>query len=219
MKTPAILPLIVIVTTSFFVTGCGDPKEFPAKALPPFNRIQSNGFVTFNLITGAENRVISTSMPESMYNAGGGVLTVNGGGRMTIAIRDIKMLGCNACSVENDGPLVADTLNMYMHAGSVDLKDIRINGYLGLNAVNTGTYKFSGSAVFFNVSNINSTLVKAFNLVTDSTYVNSTNILDTEVHATQVVNVFINSLGSVLYKGDPPVVRLTASGSGKLVRK
>lgn len=219
MKIPAIFPLALIVTASFLLTGCGDPKEFPAKPLPPFNRIQSNGFVTFNLVTGAENTVISTSMPESMYNAGGGVLMVNGGGRMTIAIRDIKMLGCNACSVENDGPLVADTLNMYLHAGSVDLKDIQINGYLGLNAVNTGTYKFSGTAGFFNVSNINATIVKAFNLVTDSTYVNSSNILDTEVHATEVVNVFINSMGSVLYKGNPPIVRLTATGTGKLVRK
>jgi hypothetical protein len=219
MKIPAIFPLALIAAASFLVTGCGDPKEFPAKALPPFNKISSNGFVTFNLVAGAENTVISTSMPESMYSAGGGQLNVNGIGRMTIAVRDIKILSCNGCSVENDGPLVADTLNMYMHAGSVDLKDIQINGYLGLNAQNSGTYKFSGTAGFFYVSNINATIVKAFGLVTDSTYVNSTNVLDTEVHATKVVNVFINSMGNVLYKGNPPIVRLTASGSGKLIRK
>lgn len=220
MKIPARTALILIVFASLLLTACGDPEEFPAKALPPFNRIQSNGFVTFNFVTGAENKVISTSISESMYNVGSGQLNVNAtGGRMTIAVSDLKLLWCNACSVENDGPLVADTLNMYMHAGSVDLKDIRINGYLGLNAVNTGTYEFSGTAGFFQVSNINSTHVKAFNLVTDSTYVSSTNAWDTEVYATKVINVFIHSIGNVYYKGNPPIVRLTATGSGKLIRK
>lgn len=219
MKIPAIFPLALIAAVSFLLTGCGDPKEFPAKALPPFNKISSNGLVTFNLIAGAENMVISTSMPESMYSAGGGQLNINGIGRMTIAVRDIKILSCNGCSVENDGPLVADTLNMYVHGGSVDLKDIQINGYLGLNAMNSGTYKFSGTSGFFYVSSSNAAIVKAYGLVTDSTYVNSSAVFDTEVHATQVVNVFINSMGSVLYKGNPPIVRLTATGTGKLIRK
>ncbi|MBT1695930.1 DUF2807 domain-containing protein [Fulvivirgaceae bacterium PWU4] len=219
MKISAIFSLALIAATAFLLIGCGDPKEFPPKALPPFNKISSNGLVTFNLVAGAENMVISTSIPESMYSAGGGQLNINGIGRMTIAVRDIKILSCNGCSVENDGPLVADTLNMYVHGGSVDLKDIQINGYLGLNAANSGTYKFSGTSNFFYVSNSNAAIVKAYGLVTDSTYVNSSAVFDTEVHATKVVNVFINSMGSVLYKGNPPIVRLTATGTGKLIRK
>ena len=63
---------------------------------------------------------------------------------------------------------------------------------------------------------MNATSVEAFDLVTDSTYVNSTNIFETDVNATQVINVFINSIGDVNYKGNPHVVRLTATGSGKL---
>jgi hypothetical protein len=100
--------------------------------------------------------------------------------------------------------------------GSVDLQNIQINHYLGLSALNTGRYKFSGTAAFFNVTNVNATNVEAFDLVTDSTYVNSTNIFETDVNATQVINVVISSSGNVYYKGNPPIVRLTTTGSGKL---
>src|SRR6185503_3030594 len=124
-------------------------------------------------------------------------------------IRNLKLLYCNSCSVENPSPLVADTLVMYVHAGGVDLHNIQIDYYLGLTALNTGTYKFSGTAAFFNLANVNATNVRAFDLVTDSTYVNSTNAFETDVNATQVLNVFINSSGDVYYKGNPPIVRLT----------
>jgi hypothetical protein len=90
---------------------------------------------------------------------------------------------------------------------------------LGLNALNLGTYKFSGFASFFNFSTVNLATVEAYDLVTDSTYVNTTSIGNAEVHATQVLNVFINSIGGVNYKGDPPIVRATITGSGRLVKK
>lgn len=199
------------------IMGCGDPQEFAPKALGPFNVIQSNGGVKFKLVSGATNQVISTSLSESMYNVSSGVLSVNAaGGVVTVAIRNLNLLSCNACTVENPSPLVADTLVMYIHAGSANLQNIQINHYLGLSALNTGKYKFSGTAAFFNVANVNATSVEAFDLVTDSTYVNSTNIFETDVNATQVINVFINSIGDVNYKGNPPIVRLTATGSGKL---
>ena len=87
---------------------------------------------------------------------------------------------------------------------------------MGLYAGGRTDSQFSGTAAFFNVANVNATSVEAFDLVTDSTYVNSTNIFETDVNATQVINVFINSIGDVYYKGNPPIVRLTATGSGKL---
>jgi hypothetical protein len=202
-----------------YLSGC-EIEETPAKRLPSFDYIQSNGSVKFKLVTGVDNRVISTNIGESMYNVSGNTLTVNAaGGSMTVAVKDLNMLWCNACSVENTEPLVADTLNMSVHAGSVDLQDIHITGYLGLNAQNLGTYKFSGYSHFFTVSSINLVSIEAFNLVTDSTYVNSTSVVDTEVHATQVVNVFINSSGSVRYRGNPPIVRLTKTGSGRLIKE
>lgn len=210
--------IVALFSSVFFLAAC-DIEEDPAKPLGPFNRIQSNGTITFKLVTGAENKVISTSLMESMYNTGGGVLSINGSGSMTIAIRDIKMLSCNACSVENPEPLVADTLNMNIHGGSAKLEGIQINGYLGLGAVNTGTYEFSGYAHFFNVSSINLVSIEAFNMITDSTYVNTTAALDTKVHATKCVNVFINSAGSVRYRGNPPIVRLTRTGSGELIKE
>jgi hypothetical protein len=214
-----ILTTVVLASLSLLLIRC-DIEETPAKKLGSFNRIQSNGMVTFNLVTGAENAVISTSIMESMYSVSGGTLIVNAaGGSMTVAIRDLKMLSCNACSIGCPEPLIADTLNMYVHAGSVDLGDIQINGFLGLNAVNTGKYKFTGRASFFQVSSSNLATIKAFDLVTDSTDVNSSSISEVEVNTTKVVNVFINSMGDVLYRGNPPIVRLSKSGTGRLIKK
>ena len=217
-KLACTLSSLFLLGSIFFFAGC-DIEEQPAKALGPFNRIQSNGTITFRLVTGADNHVVSTSMMESMYNTGGNTLQINGSGTMTIAIKDIKMLSCNACTIENPEPLIADTLNMSVHAGSVTLEGIQINGYLGLNAQNTGTYEFSGYSHFFNVSSINLVSIEAFNMVTDSTYVNSTAVSDTKVHATKCVNVFINSIGNVRYRGNPPIVRLSRSGTGELIKE
>ena len=194
-------------------------EEQPAKALPPFRTISSNGYVTFKLVEGVENQVISTSLNEMEYSVYSGTLSVNAaGGSMTIAVRNLYSLWCNACSVESDG-LVADTLNFSIHAGSIKLYNAHINNYLGLSAQNLGRYRFSGYVPFFNFSTTNLASVEAYNLVTDSTYINSTSVTDAEVNATQVLNVFINSVGGVNYKGDPPVVRATITGMGRLVKK
>jgi hypothetical protein len=199
--------------------SCGEPKEHPVKDMGTFRVISSNGLVTFKFVQGVENKAIATSMADDMYSVGGGVLSVNGVGYMTVAVRNLPLLSCNACSVENAEPLVLDTLNMAIHAGSVDLSDLVVSSYLGLSAVNTGEYKFSGSAPFFNVYNVNLATVKAYNLVTDSTYVNSYAAVATEVNATKVVNVFINASGDINYKGNPPIVRATIMGTGRLVKK
>jgi hypothetical protein len=195
-------------------------EESPAKELGPFKTISSNGYVTFKLVQGVANKVISTSIADASYNVSGGQLSVNAaGGSMTIAVNNLNLLWCNACSVENSGTLIMDTLNLYVHAGSVTLKDLQINKILQLNALNTGTYKLSGTAAFLNLSIVNATLFKGYGLITDSTYINTTNAFDAEVYATQVLNAFISSSGNVNYKGNPPIVRVTATGSGKAIKK
>jgi hypothetical protein len=218
MKSRIFIKLTVILFSG--LAGCDDPEEFTAKQLGPFSTIQSNGGVTFHLVSGVENKVISTSIGETQYNVSNGQLSVNAaGGSMTIAIKDLDLLWCNACTVDNTDLLVADTLNMYIHAGEVELRDIVINGQISLTAMNMGTYRFSGTANYFYVHNTNLTDVQAFDLVTDSTHVYSLNAIATDVHATQVLDVFISSAGDVIYKGDPPVIRLTQLGSGQLKKK
>jgi hypothetical protein len=210
--------LLCSILSALILISC-DVEEQPAKPLGRFTSISSNGGVKFKLVEGVENTVISTSIDESQYGVSGGTLSVNAaGGSMTIAVRNLYQLWCNSCSVESDG-LIADTLNMYVHAGSVELYNVHINNYLGLSALNIGTYKFSGYASYFNFSCVNLASIEAYNLETDSTYVNTTSIGDCEVNATRVLNVFINSIGGVRYKGDPSIVRATISGSGKLIKK
>ncbi|HEY0656533.1 MAG TPA: DUF2807 domain-containing protein [Chryseosolibacter sp.] len=211
---------LVLATVSLcaLLFAC-EVEEEAAKELLPFRTISSNGMVKFRLIEGPENKVISTSIDEFQYNVSNGTLSVNAaGGSMTIAVRNLYQLWCNSCSVESDG-LVADTLNFYVHAGKVELFNIHVNNYLGISALNTGSYKFSGFASFFNFATVNLATVEAYDLLTDSTYVNTTSVGYAEVHATQVLNVFINSVGGVYYKGNPQVVRATITGTGKLIKK
>lgn len=216
MKSHGYTSLLGILFLSLF--SC-DVEETPAKQLGPFNKISSNGPVTFTFVQGAENKVLTTSMMDNYYSVSNGQLNINGMGSMTIAIKNLYLLWCNSCSVENNGPLVVDTLNFYMHGGSMKFSDIHVNNILQINAINTGTYKLSGTAAFVNLSTINLVSYEAYNLITDSTYINTTSILDAELHTTHVVNAFINSMGSVNFKGNPPIVRASISGQGKMVRK
>ncbi|WP_333818893.1 GIN domain-containing protein [Ohtaekwangia sp.] len=200
------------------IASC-DLKEYPAKELGSFDHINSNGGVSFNFVQGVENKVLSTSMSDAYYNVSGGQLSVNApGGSMTIAIRGNIDLWCNACSVENSGTLAMDTMIMYLHAGSVKFNDVHV-GALGINAINTGSYKLDGTANYMNITVVNAVSFKGYNFVTDSTYINSQNAFDVEVNATKVLNAFIYSSGNVNYMGNPPVVRVTSTGLGKAVKK
>jgi len=195
-----------------------DPHEDPAKPLPPFGNVWCNGPMSFKLVTGAANGVVSTSLLDQQYNVSGGTLSINGSGAMTLAVKDINSFWCNGCTIENDGALYADTLNMTVHGGHVDLNDLTISGWLGITSENLGSHEFTGTTNFFYVVTTNLSAIDAFQLVADSVYVDSNSISNAEVTATQVVNVFIRSLGSVKYKGNPPVVRLTKTGSGSLIK-
>lgn len=198
------------------LSGC-DSEEFAPKALPPFSNIQSNGAVTFKLVNGPDNRVVSTSMAENYYSVSGNTLTVNGGGTMTVAVRDLDLLWCNACEVNTGEPLVVDTLNLYIHGGRATLRDLQVTNLVNLTAMNTGTYKLSGTAGFFSVTTVNTASIQSFGLVTDSTYVYTTSIADVEVTTTQVLQASISSIGDVIYRGNPPVVRVSGIGSGKAI--
>lgn len=213
---PASLRLLSVLF-AFVLFSC-DNEEDPAKPLPPFGSISANGPVTFNLVTGVTNQVMSTSLQSQQYFVSGGTLQINGTGSMTIAVKDINQFFCNGCTIENDGVLAADTLNMTVHGGHVDLNDLIITGWLGINSINLGNHEFTGTAHFFHVTTSNLSSIDAFQLMTDSVHVNSTSISDAEVTATQVVNVFINSSGNVKYKGNPPIVRLTKTGIGQLIK-
>lgn len=211
---------VVVLLSSITLYSCGDPEEHPTSGTGGIRLISANGLVTFRLVQGAgHSRAISTSMMDNMYSYGNGVLTVNGIGTMTIAVGGYTFINCNACEIKTVEPILTDTLAMSIHAGSARIYDVTVSRYLQVNAQNTGTYRFSGTVPFFNATCVNLASVEAYNLLTDSTYVNTTCAVDTEVNATQVVNVFINSSGNVNFKGNPPILRRSGVGTGKLVRK
>ena len=135
---------------------------------------------------------------------------------MTVAVKNMGLLWCNGCTVGTKDRLVADTINMYIHAGDAELHDIHVNGRLSLQADNMGTYRFSGYANDFHTRTTNLATVEAFELVTDSTHVFTQSIANTLVHATKVLEATIGGNGGVIYKGNPPVIRSYGPGSGRL---
>lgn len=190
------------------------------KSMSSFRSISANGSVTFKLVQGEEKtKALSTSMADANYSVSNGTLNVNGNGTMTIAVGGYTSINCNACNVESSGALITIRWPCPYMRGSAKFTDLNVSRYLQLNVLNTGTYEFSGTVPFFNATCVNLAKVKAYDLITDSTYVNTTCAVDTEVHATKVINVFINSAGNVNYKGSPPVLRRSGIGSGKLVEK
>jgi len=208
-----------IVISMVALYGC-DPVEHPVKSMGPIRSISANGPVTFRLAQGAgQTLAVSTSMLDNMYNYSGGTLSVNGTGTMTLAVGGYIFITCNACKVESAEPVATDTLAMTIHGGSTELNDLTVSSYLQLNAQNSGKYELSGTVPFFYATGINLASIEAYDLYTDSTYVNTTCAIDTEVRASQVINVFILSSGNVNYKGNPPIVRRSGSGSGQLVKK
>lgn len=198
-----------------------DVQEDPAKPLAPFDRITSNGGgVTFTLVQGAKNKVISTSLNDAAYNVSNDQLLVNAAsGTMTIAIHNLDLLWCNGCSVKNKGAIVVDTLSLYVHSGSVELKDLQVSNLVSLIALNTGTYKLSGNTRLFKFSGVDSTYLKAENFSADSVYIISQCAVDSDVYATDLLNAFIASEGNVNYLGNPPVIRVTTTGLGKAIKK
>jgi uncharacterized lipoprotein len=52
---------LIALACLFYLAGC-DIEETPAKKLSSFDYIQSNGSVKFKLVTGVDNRVISTNI-------------------------------------------------------------------------------------------------------------------------------------------------------------
>ncbi len=52
----------------------------------------------------------------------------------------------------------------------LDLNDLTITGWLGINSQNLGNHEFSGTANFFYVTTTNLSAIDAFSLVTDSVH-------------------------------------------------
>ncbi|HTJ48234.1 MAG TPA: hypothetical protein VL443_02190, partial [Cyclobacteriaceae bacterium] len=71
--------ILSLLLLSFLIKSC-KVEESPAKELGPFKTISSNGMVTFKLVQGVTNKVISTSIADASYNVGGGQLSVNAAG-------------------------------------------------------------------------------------------------------------------------------------------
>lgn len=116
---------------------------------------------------------------------------------------DLYQINCSNITVELEGSGImnigADTENM--EAG--------IEG--------SGEIRLTGTAVNSDLSIIGSGRIKADDMITEvcSAYISGSGIMD--VYVLNALDVTIIGSGIVYYKGDPPVVETSISGTGKVV--
>lgn len=194
-----------------------DREEDPAKDVGFFDKISANGGIDVKFIQGTENKVLTTTLGETQYYADGETLTINGTGKMTIAINDLESFFCNGCDLECHETLFLDSTKITIHAGSAEFNNLVISNYGEFVFQNTGSYKFKGSALKAKVSLTNNPRFEGYGFVCDTLDFNA-GYVNAEVHAKKLLDVSIyGGNPTVTYKGDPDSVRTSIVGSGQVV--
>lgn len=116
---------------------------------------------------------------------------------------DLYQINCVNVVVELEG---TGTMNI-----DVDTENIEA----GIEG--SGEIRLNGSAVNSDLSIIGSGRIKADNMITEvcSAYISGSGIMD--VHVLNALDVTIIGDGIVYYKGNPPVVETSISGTGKVI--
>lgn len=193
-----------------------DRDEDPAKDVGQFEKISANGSMDIRLVSGVENKVLTTSLSENAYSASNGTLNINGNGNMTIAINEMESFYCNACDLECLETLILDSTDISIHAGSAEFNNLVVTSFVELTFVNSGSYKFKGSALKADLNISNNPRFEGYGFVCD-TLIMLSGYYNSEVHAKKYLDVtMIGGAPIVTYKGNPDSVTTSIVGSGKV---
>lgn len=167
----------------------GSGKVFLQQGTRQSIRVEADDNIIDRVVTRCENGYLITGLEEGSYSN----TTVNIYVTLT-AIEDVEILG--AGDVVATGPIQGDALKCRIEgAGNISLDG---------NTV-TQTIVIDGAG---NIAN--------FGLVCSrcTTTINGTG--NCEVHVTQQLNGEINGVGNIVYEGNPPDVKTSINGIGKI---
>lgn len=196
------------------ISSCKKDNE-PAKELDPFKRIKCSGNVTISLVSGSENKVLTTTLENMSYSSSGNLLSINASsGTMTIAVKDLDAITMNSGSIANVGLVQLPALKLTTNASSVNFEDFHITGIFEGRFSNTGTYQFKGTAGYIDVNVKDNVLFKGKDFAGDSVRFYNEASGNQEIHAVNILRASIIGSGNVYYKGSPAIVDTNTLGTG-----
>lgn len=183
-----------------------------------FNSLLVNG-CHVKLVQGNSNKIFSKSKTVPQIVNSGGILTINGGGEVTLEVKELSAVQLNNSDLTSDGPLHMNDLVIIAQAGEINLKGLTIDSTIYIQQNNSGKCFLYGSASYLSLSANNHARFFGYEFIADSCFVNSYAVSDLEVYAKESFKANIYGMGDVFYKGNPPVALYYGAGTGKAIPK
>ncbi|MDB5257398.1 MAG: hypothetical protein JWM14_2093 [Chitinophagaceae bacterium] len=180
--------------------------------------VQINGSGLITLQPDTCNRVIRQTKGAQISKLGN-FLLLNAGGEIVIGCRNNLSISLNGGGVRNlDSAIFMKQLNISGQNGQVYLTKMTAES-INVGVTNTGDWQIKGNTGYLTVSTSNFGRFFGFDLQADSCVVSHAGLGDVQVNVINKLTGGVYSLGNLFYKGHPPIVNVSAVGSGKAIEQ
>ncbi len=236
-----IIPAIIIIfglLVSFTATNCGNLSfsgingngkiVSDERNVSDFNSIDASGAFNIVLTQGNEN-LIKVEADENIIKH---IITEVKGNTLKlytdVSINNPKKLNINityknlvsidsdgACTITGNSEIQADKFSINI-SGATDLK-LKLS-VVALNTIlsGAGSINISGYADKQNIDLSGASSYDASEFITNTTEIDLSGAGSAEINATKEITGEISGVGSIYYKGEPPVKNITISGLGSI---
>jgi hypothetical protein len=180
--------------------------------------VQINGSGLVTLQPDTCNRVIRQTKGAQITKQGN-FLLLNAGGEIVIGCRKNLSISLNGGGVRNlDSAIFMKQLSISGQNGQVYLTKMTTES-MSMGVTNTGDWQIKGTTGYLAVSTSNFGRFFGFELQSDSCTVSHSGLGDVQVNVLHKLSGSVLSIGNLFYKGHPPVVTVSAFGSGKAIEQ
>ena len=237
--------LLQAFAVAFLLSACGKdggvcvsssgPLERQTRVLADFDRISLNDNVS--LILSSDS--VAPVVVEAGSHVIGGIKTSVSGGELTIgnantcnwlrsyskpvnvyvSSKKLWQIKYNSSgNISTPGTLKLDSLSVEIWGGCGTI-DLNLDLWKGNFSLNMGTadFRLHGLCSITTVYSGDYGLYDGRELRTGYTFITNSGTNDCYVYAVHAIEANIQSIGNIYYKGNPPSVKATVTGTGKLV--
>ncbi|MFL5727978.1 MAG: GIN domain-containing protein [Cytophagaceae bacterium] len=220
MKKKQLLIISSICVAFMSLSGC--QKEPLLYEYGPFNydsfkKITSNGAVNIILQPGTCNKIIRKTMVSPHVSSSGGVLTLNGTGEITIAVKDLESIDMYSGSLTNTDSVFLNNLSISEQSAKIILNNIYIDSTMTMRLNNSRYCFISGKASYLMLVVNNNPRFLGAGFVTDSCRVSYHSKGSSHLNTTSSLKGAIYNNGDIYYKGNPSAVHVSSVGSGQAI--
>jgi hypothetical protein len=234
-----LIPVIIIIfglLVGFTTTNCGNINSSringngkiisDERKVSDFNAIDASGAFNIVLNEGNENKIkidgdeniikhIYTEVKDSTLK----IFTdnsVKNYKKLNIFITYQKLASIEsdgACMITGNSEIKTEHFSIKL-SGATDLTLKLSVAYLNAVLSGTGSVNITGNADKQNVELSGTSSFNALNLVTNTTTIDLSGVGSAEINALKEINGDLSGVGSIHYKGEPPVKNINISGLG-----